>query len=185
MFGGLALVMGAAIGTVFPTPETRIEVNKLVGAMPASMINLFGNATLMGDKLGHDGRLRHLEVRGHVQPWLRVLVDPRPVRHARRRGRPRQPRHRRDVAVRQAPDRAREAGRPPRPAVAGGAGGRGHARRELERLRRRGAGRPDPARRCAGVRALGRRHRHVLRRDRVRARPAAGARRLGGRRRCS
>ena len=52
MFGGLALVMGAAIGTVFPTPEARLKVNELVGAMPASMINLFGNATLMGDKLG-------------------------------------------------------------------------------------------------------------------------------------
>jgi hypothetical protein len=55
MFGGLALVMGAAIGTVFPTPQARLEVNKLVGAMPASMINLFGNATLMGDKLGTMG----------------------------------------------------------------------------------------------------------------------------------
>ena len=128
------------------------------------------------------GRLRHLEVRRHVQPGHRVLVDPRPVRHARRRGRPRQPRHRRDLAVRQAPDRAREAGRPPDPAVAGGAGGRGHARRELERLRRRGAGRPDPARQCARVRALGRRHRDVLRRARLRARPAARARRLGRRR---
>ena len=55
MFGGLALVMGAAIGTVFPTPQARIEVNKLVSAMPASMINLFGNATLMGEKLGTMG----------------------------------------------------------------------------------------------------------------------------------
>jgi len=55
MFGGLALVMGAAIGTVFPTPEARLEVNKLVSSMPASMINLFGNATLMGDKLGTMG----------------------------------------------------------------------------------------------------------------------------------
>ena len=52
MLGGLALVMGAAIGTVFPTPQTRFEVNKLVESMPASMVNLFGNATLMGDKLG-------------------------------------------------------------------------------------------------------------------------------------
>ena len=52
MFGGLALVMGAAIGTVFPTPEARNKVSELVGAMPAAMINLFGNATLMGDKLG-------------------------------------------------------------------------------------------------------------------------------------
>lgn len=52
LLGGLALFMGAAIGNVFPTPQTRIEVNKLVESMPASMVNLFGNATLMGDKLG-------------------------------------------------------------------------------------------------------------------------------------
>jgi ABC-2 type transport system permease protein len=52
LFGGLALVMGAAIGTVFPTPEARVEIGKLLNSMPASMINLFGNATLMGPKLG-------------------------------------------------------------------------------------------------------------------------------------
>ncbi|MGC8633282.1 MAG: hypothetical protein ACP5VP_01210 [Candidatus Limnocylindrales bacterium] len=52
LFGGLSLVLGAAIGTVFPTPEARLEVDKLVGSMPASMVNLFGNATLMGPRLG-------------------------------------------------------------------------------------------------------------------------------------
>jgi ABC-2 type transport system permease protein len=52
LLGGIALVMGAAIGTVFPTPEARVEVDKLIGSMPASMVNLFGNATLMGPKLG-------------------------------------------------------------------------------------------------------------------------------------
>ena len=52
MFGGLALVLGAAIGTVFPTPEVRKELGTLVGAMPAAMVNMFGNTTLMGDKLG-------------------------------------------------------------------------------------------------------------------------------------
>jgi ABC-2 type transport system permease protein len=51
LFGGLALVMGAAIGSVFPTPAARLEVDKLIGSMPASMVNLFGNATLMGPKL--------------------------------------------------------------------------------------------------------------------------------------
>ena len=44
--------MGAAIGTVFPTPAARLEVDKLIGSMPASMVNLFGNATLLGPKLG-------------------------------------------------------------------------------------------------------------------------------------
>ena len=52
LMGGMALVMGAAIGTVFPTPEARSDLNQLVGAMPAAMVNLFGNATLMGPKLG-------------------------------------------------------------------------------------------------------------------------------------
>jgi ABC-2 type transport system permease protein len=52
IFGGLALVMGAAIGTVFPTTAARLEVGKLIESMPASMVNLFGNATLMGPKLG-------------------------------------------------------------------------------------------------------------------------------------
>ncbi len=52
MLGGLSLAMGAAIGTVFPTPAARLEVDKLVASMPASMVNLFGNATLMGPRLG-------------------------------------------------------------------------------------------------------------------------------------
>ncbi|HYC06504.1 MAG TPA: hypothetical protein VEG29_01145, partial [Candidatus Binatia bacterium] len=52
LLGGMSLVLGAAIGTVFPTPATRHDLNSLVGSMPAAMVNLFGNATLMGDKLG-------------------------------------------------------------------------------------------------------------------------------------
>ena len=52
MFGGLALAMGAAISTVFPEPEVRQDLEALVGGMPPSMINLFGNATLMGTSLG-------------------------------------------------------------------------------------------------------------------------------------
>src|SRR5664280_118488 len=39
-------------GSIFPTPAARLEVDKLIGSMPASMVNLFGNATLMGPKLG-------------------------------------------------------------------------------------------------------------------------------------
>jgi ABC-2 type transport system permease protein len=52
LFGGLTLVLSAAIGTVFPTVESRHAVDRLVTSMPASMVNLFGNATLMGAKLG-------------------------------------------------------------------------------------------------------------------------------------
>ena len=52
IFAGLAMVMGTAIGSVFKTPADRVAVDKLVSAMPAAMVNLFGNATLMGAKLG-------------------------------------------------------------------------------------------------------------------------------------
>lgn len=52
MFGGLALVMGTAIGTVFPSPQARADLGALVGGMPPEMVNLFGNATLMGASLG-------------------------------------------------------------------------------------------------------------------------------------
>jgi ABC-2 type transport system permease protein len=52
LLGGMALVMGAAVSNIFPTPQARLEVDKLVGSLPASMVNLFGNATAMGAKLG-------------------------------------------------------------------------------------------------------------------------------------
>ena len=52
LLGGLSVALPAAIGTVFPTPAARLEINSLIGGMPASMVNLFGNATLMGAKLG-------------------------------------------------------------------------------------------------------------------------------------
>jgi ABC-2 type transport system permease protein len=52
LLGGIALVIPAAIGTVFPTPAARLEVNQLIASIPASMVNLFGNATLLGPKLG-------------------------------------------------------------------------------------------------------------------------------------
>jgi hypothetical protein len=48
----MALVMGAAVSSIFPSPQARLEVDKLVGSMPESMINLFGNASAMGGKLG-------------------------------------------------------------------------------------------------------------------------------------
>ena len=48
MFGGLALFMGAAISQVFPTPQARQEVDKLIGSMPASMVNLFGKPVGLG-----------------------------------------------------------------------------------------------------------------------------------------
>jgi ABC-2 type transport system permease protein len=52
LLGGMALVMGAAVSSIFPSPQARLEVDKLVGSLPASMVNVFGNATAMGAKLG-------------------------------------------------------------------------------------------------------------------------------------
>ncbi len=50
---GMALVMGAAVSTVFPTPAARLEVDALIGAMPASMVNLFGRPLEIGTLGGY------------------------------------------------------------------------------------------------------------------------------------
>lgn len=53
LLGGLALFMGAAIANVFPTPASRLEVDKLIGSMPASMVNLFGKPEKLGTLGGY------------------------------------------------------------------------------------------------------------------------------------
>jgi polyether ionophore transport system permease protein len=53
LLGGLALFMGAAISNVFPTPESRLKVDELIGAMPASMVNLFGRPEKLGTLGGY------------------------------------------------------------------------------------------------------------------------------------
>ena len=155
LLGGLALVMGTAVGTVFPTPEARLEVNKLVTSMPASMVNLFGNATLMGPKLGTLGGYmtwKYGAVFALGTALWSILALSGTLAGEAARG---QPRLRRLGAVRQAPDRAREAGRPPDDALARDGLRRGHDRRQLERVRQRAARRPDPAHRCDRLRASG------------------------------
>jgi ABC-2 type transport system permease protein len=52
MLGGMALVMGAAVATIFPTVEARLEVDALFGSIPATMMRLFGNVDLIGAKVG-------------------------------------------------------------------------------------------------------------------------------------
>jgi polyether ionophore transport system permease protein len=51
--GGMALFMGAAVSNVFPTPASRLEVDKLIGSMPASMVNLFGKPVGLGTLGGY------------------------------------------------------------------------------------------------------------------------------------
>ena len=48
LLGGMALVMGVAVSSVFPSPATRLEVDKLIGSMPPSMVNLFGKPEKLG-----------------------------------------------------------------------------------------------------------------------------------------
>ena len=53
LLGGMALVMGVAVSSIFPTPGARLEVDKLVGSMPASMIGLFGKPVKLGTLGGY------------------------------------------------------------------------------------------------------------------------------------
>jgi ABC-2 type transport system permease protein len=53
LLGGLSLAMGAAISTVFPTPEARQEVDKLIGGIPAQMVNFFGKPVGLGTLGGY------------------------------------------------------------------------------------------------------------------------------------
>jgi ABC-2 type transport system permease protein len=48
VLGGMMLVAGAAVGGVFPTPESRLEVDKLIATIPSSMSGLFGNPVRVG-----------------------------------------------------------------------------------------------------------------------------------------
>lgn len=53
LLGGLSLALGAAIPTVFPTPAARLEVDNLIGSMPAQMVNLFGRPEKLGTLGGY------------------------------------------------------------------------------------------------------------------------------------
>jgi ABC-2 type transport system permease protein len=48
LLGGLALAMGAAIPSVFPTPEARHEIDQLIGGMPPEMVTFFGKPVALG-----------------------------------------------------------------------------------------------------------------------------------------
>jgi ABC-2 type transport system permease protein len=48
VLGGMMLVAGAAVGSVFPTPASRLEVDKLIATIPSSMSGLFGNPVKVG-----------------------------------------------------------------------------------------------------------------------------------------
>jgi ABC-2 type transport system permease protein len=52
LLGGMSLVLSTAVRSIFPTIQDRVDVDKLIGSMPAEMVNLFGNTTAMGAKVG-------------------------------------------------------------------------------------------------------------------------------------
>jgi polyether ionophore transport system permease protein len=48
LLGGLTLALGAAIPSVFPTAAARLEIDKLIGGMPAQMVTFFGKPEKLG-----------------------------------------------------------------------------------------------------------------------------------------
>ena len=132
-----------------------------------------------GPQARHARRLHDLQVRRDLRHRHRPVVDLRAVGHARRRGEPRQPRHRGGGAVRQATDRAREGRRPRDDARARHGGPRLRHHVQLDRVRRRLPGRHDPTAVLGGLRPVDRVHRPVLRRPRVRPVAAPRSGRVG------
>ena len=53
LLGGMALVMGAGVSSLMPTPASRLEIDKLIGSIPASMVNLFGKPIGLGTLGGY------------------------------------------------------------------------------------------------------------------------------------
>jgi ABC-2 type transport system permease protein len=52
LLGGMSLVMGAAVSNIFSTAAARHQLDTLFGGIPASLLRLFANTDLMGDKVG-------------------------------------------------------------------------------------------------------------------------------------
>ena len=53
LMGGMALLLAAAVPSVFPNAAARHEIDKLIGAIPASMVNLFGKPVGLGTLGGY------------------------------------------------------------------------------------------------------------------------------------
>ena len=53
LLGGMSLVMAAGVSNIFSTPASRLEIDKLIGSIPASMVNLFGKPVGLGTLGGY------------------------------------------------------------------------------------------------------------------------------------
>jgi hypothetical protein len=49
----MALVMAAGVSSIFPNAASRQEIDKLIGAIPSSMVNLFGKPVQLGTLGGY------------------------------------------------------------------------------------------------------------------------------------
>jgi ABC-2 type transport system permease protein len=52
LLGGMALVMGVAVSSIFATPAARQQLDTLFGGIPPSLLRLFANTELMGASVG-------------------------------------------------------------------------------------------------------------------------------------
>jgi ABC-2 type transport system permease protein len=53
LLGGMSLVMAAGVSNIFPTAASRLEIDKLIGSIPSSMVNLFGKPVGLGTLGGY------------------------------------------------------------------------------------------------------------------------------------
>jgi ABC-2 type transport system permease protein len=53
LLGGMSLVMAAGVSNIFPTPASRLEIDKLIGSIPSSMVDLFGKPVGLGTLGGY------------------------------------------------------------------------------------------------------------------------------------
>src|SRR5213076_3105714 len=52
LMGGLALALGGAIPTVFPTPQSRLEIDQLIGGMPPTSCSISRRLCGVGKTVG-------------------------------------------------------------------------------------------------------------------------------------
>ena len=53
LLGGMSIAMAAGVSSIFPTPAARLEIDKLIGSIPSSMVNLFGKPIALGTLGGY------------------------------------------------------------------------------------------------------------------------------------
>jgi ABC-2 type transport system permease protein len=53
LLAGMSIAMAAGVSSIFPTPASRLEIDKLIGSIPSSMVNLFGKPIGLGTLGGY------------------------------------------------------------------------------------------------------------------------------------